>query len=76
MDLILSDLTDNDHIRPELMKIQEAGLHIQEIVKQMQNINKYVTSKAPQSLSKNLATHCIMKTFPMNSNFSNCSHCN
>lgn len=43
VDLILNELIDNDRIRPELMKIQEAGMHIQEIVKQMQNINKYVT---------------------------------
>ncbi|MBT3606562.1 MAG: hypothetical protein HOE48_09200 [Candidatus Latescibacteria bacterium] len=43
VDLILGTLADDDCIRPELMKIQEAGMNIQEIVKQMQNINKYVT---------------------------------
>jgi DNA-binding response OmpR family regulator len=42
-DLILEGLSENHFFRPELMKIREAGLTIQEIVKQMQNIKKYAT---------------------------------
>jgi len=42
-DLILEGLSENHVYRPELIKIREAGLTIQEIVKQMQNIKQYAT---------------------------------
>lgn len=43
VDLILDGLSENHVYRSELIKIREAGLMIQEIVKQMQNIKQYAT---------------------------------
>lgn len=42
-ELVLNTLPPTHECRPEVKKIRDAGLKIQEIVKQMQNIKQYVT---------------------------------